>query len=222
MKVGTYDIPDHRLEPTLIDATKKIYEKFRSDEADKESVAQLLGHKSASGAFAQKLSNMRAYGLITKRGIKVTELGKKITYGDTEEIRNNALKEAILNIPLWSEIYSKHGVDLPKEDFWVDLRTITGLEAPDAQKLEDDVRKAYIQDTRNIVEETKTVGDEDMEKKGHEEVSEVPNAIVVKAGQYHQTLPYNEKGVNLAQSFLEMLKNQMKEEQNNKESSEEV
>lgn len=151
MKVGKYEIPDVRLYPTLVEATKKIYEKFGSDEAtDQLIVAQLIGHKSASGAFFTKLAGLRAYGLIEKRGIRVTDIGKRLTYGAAEEERNEALKEAMLNIPLWKEFYSTWGVNLPTVDFWVDLGRITGLEAPDAQKVEKIVGNAYSDDARYL------------------------------------------------------------------------
>ena len=156
MKIGKYDIPDMRLYPTLVEATKKIYEKFTSEEATNQlTVAQLLGHKSVSGGFLMKLASLRAYGLIEKRGIRVTDIGKRLTYGATEEERNEALKEAILNIPLWKEFYSRWEVNLPSVDFWVDLGKTTGLEAPDAQKVEKLVRNAYLDDVKYLKPEKK-------------------------------------------------------------------
>lgn len=140
-----------RLYPMLVEATKKIYEKFKSDEATNQlTVAQLIGHKSVSGGFLTKLACMRAYGLIEKRGLKVTDVGKRLTYGATEEERDKALEEAILNIPLWKEFFSRWGVNPPAVDFWVDLGKITGLEAPDAQKAEKIVRNAYLDDIRYL------------------------------------------------------------------------
>ena len=58
MKIGTYEIPDLRLYPTLVEAAKVIYEKYASDEAqDMLIVAKLLGHETSnSGAFLRKLA----------------------------------------------------------------------------------------------------------------------------------------------------------------------
>ncbi len=165
MNVGKYEIPELRLNPILTEAAKKLYEKFKSEEtSDTLTVAKLLGHDTdRSGAFLRKLAAMRAYGLVEKRGIKVTELGKKLTYGTTEEEKNEALKEAILNIPLWKEFYGKFGVNLPTENFWVDLSKTTGLEAPDAQKTEKIVRNAYLDDVRYLkVEKETEKGDDGM------------------------------------------------------------
>lgn len=152
VKVGKYDVPDMRLYPQLAEATKKIYEKFGSEEAtDTLTVAKLLGHKSdRSGSYFRKMSCLRSYGLVDKRGIKVTDVGKRLTYGVTEQERNEALKEALFHIPLWKEFYSRWGKQLPPVNFWVDLAKITGLEAPDAQRIEGNVKSAYLDDIRYL------------------------------------------------------------------------
>jgi hypothetical protein len=121
---------------------------------------------------SRKLSYLRAYGLLEKRGIKVTDVGKRLTYGATEEERDGALKVAILNIPLWKELYSKFGANLPTENFWVDLGKTAGLEAPDAQKVEKNVRNAYLGDIRYVKEENKPNGGEnDLDDKGKVDTS---------------------------------------------------
>lgn len=157
MKVGKYDIPQFRLYPNLVEATKTLYETFKADEApDLLTVAKLLKHKTAkSGGFLAKLADMRSYGLITSRGVKVTDLGKKLTYGQTDNEKNEAFKEALLNIPLWKELYSKFGKTIPTSNFWAKLTEITGLEAPDAQKVEEIVRNAYLDDIQYVKEEKK-------------------------------------------------------------------
>lgn len=115
-------------------------------------LAKFLGHKSAkSGTFLAKLVYLRAYGLIEGRGIvKVSEIGKKLTYPTTEEEKTEAIEKAILRIPLWKEFYSKWGVNLPGGDFWVDLAKITGLEPPEAQRVAETVRKAYLADVKYL------------------------------------------------------------------------
>ncbi len=151
MKIGSYEIPDYRLTDTLIEATKKIFDTYRSETApDSNVVATLLGHKSASGAFLSKIASLRSYGLVEKRGIKVTELGKRIVYPTGEEDKNDAFSTAIFNIPLWKELYKTFGINLPKENFWANLNKITGLESPDSKKLEEPVRNAYIEDLKNL------------------------------------------------------------------------
>src|SRR5712691_5439530 len=125
MKVGTYDIPLFRL-PNLLDDTKTIYQQFPKEEIkDMDTVAKLLKHKSASsGAFRQKLADMRAYGLIEGRGgVKISDLAKRIAYPkpDNPKDRIEAYKEAVLRIPLWKDFYGKWGTSIPKDQFWAQL-----------------------------------------------------------------------------------------------------
>jgi len=157
VKVGKYDIPQFRLYPKLVEATKTLYVTFKADEApDLLTVAKLLGHKTdKSGGFLTKLADMRSYGLITSRGVKVTDLGKKLTYGLNDQEKNEAFKEALMNIPLWKEFYSKFGKTLPTSNFWANLKDITGLEAPDAQRVEEIVRNAYLDDVQYVKEAKK-------------------------------------------------------------------
>ena len=150
MKVGKFDIPGYRLDSTLLDAAKKIYDTYKAEEGPSKSVAELLGHKSEkSGAYLTKIADLRAYGLLEKRGIRITDLGKRITYGRGEE-KSQALKDAVLNIPLWKIFYETWGTDLPSEDFWAHIGKIVGLEAPAAKELEKEVREAYLTDIKNL------------------------------------------------------------------------
>lgn len=221
VKVGKYDIPDMRLYPKLVSDTERLYDKFVSEEASSLSAAQLLGHKTdKSGAFLRKLACLRAYGFIEKRGIKVTDLGKRLTFGTTEKIKNEALKEAILNIPLWKQFYSKWGAKLPTSDFWVDLGKITGLEAPDARKVEEIVRKAYLDDIQYLkAEKEPDNGGLDMEPS--DQIDTAKAIIEVKVGGYYQKLPYTEEGVKLAKGFLNLLENQLKSKAKPKEKTSE-
>lgn len=147
MKIGTHTIPKYRLQG-LIDDTKKIYEQFNGKETEPEYIAHTIGHQPKSGAFVQKLADMRSYGLIDRRGkIKVSELGKQITYG-TESEKTEALDKILRNIPLWGILLDKYGVNIKEETFWVDLAQITGVERLEAQTKANDIRKAYLEDVR--------------------------------------------------------------------------
>lgn len=206
MKVGRYEIPDMRLYPKLVEATKLIYEKFGSEEArDLNLVAQLLGHKSAnSGAFLSKLAHLRAYGLIERRGVKVTELGKKLTFPTNEEELNDARKRAILNIPLWKEFYSKWKLELPNGNFWADLAKIAGLEAPEAKRVVEKVRKAYMSDVRYLKPT------EEVEKKAGFMPSQPPSrdvmSFIAPSQNVNISLPLTEENVDIIISALNALK----------------
>lgn len=155
MKIGKYTIPRYRLD-TLLPATAKIYDQFKSEEVSTHDIAPILKLSATSGGFYQKMADLRAYGLIEGRKdkITVTELGKKATFGDADE-KAEALGEVVRNIPLWSKFLSKYGNSIKPENFWVDLARITGLERPDSQKKAGFVRKAYLEDAQYI----KSVGE---------------------------------------------------------------
>lgn len=149
VRIGNYQIPTYRLFPKVAEAIEKIYGEYVLDEAtDADTVAKLCEHKSAnSGAWLYKLADMRAYGLIEKRAIKVTPLAEKFTSGIKED-KQKAINEAIMNIPLWREFYEKFGEQLQESNFWVQLQKFTSVPNIEAQKHADSVRKAYLGDIR--------------------------------------------------------------------------
>jgi hypothetical protein len=150
--VGNYAIPDLRLFPSLVEAARKIYDAYpNEDVSDLKSLAVLLGHKSEkSGAFLAKMTFMRAYGLIEGRGaVRISEIGKHIGFG-TDDQKAEAIKKAILNIPLWNDLYAKFGVNLPTDNFWAQLAKIAVIEAPEAQRTAEQVRNAYLEDIRYL------------------------------------------------------------------------
>ena len=208
MKIGSYTIPDLRLFPKIHEATRLIYENYRLDEArDETAVATLLRHKSPSGAFYSKIADLRLYGLLESRGIKATPLAEKLTYG-TEQEKQEATNKAILNVPLWKELYSRFGVELPESNFWVQLQRITGLDPLEAQKHADSVRKAYLDDASHIkaIEKPEIGG----RAVGAGRIDISMSTINIQAGQFSQTIPYTKEGIELAKGFLDLLGKQLK------------
>lgn len=146
MKIGKYSIPKFRL-PSMLMAVQKIYDKFEGGDISPSLIAGLLGQPITSGGFLQKLADMRSYGLIVGRGsVKVSDIGKKVTHPENEEEKTLALKTAICNIELWDVLFTRFGVALPEDDFWLDLKQITGAEAPEAKEKAMFIRKAYLDD----------------------------------------------------------------------------
>ena len=62
MRIGRYSVPTIRLYPTLIDAARRLYNRFQNNEVSNlNEVATILNHTSAkSGAFLLKLTALRA------------------------------------------------------------------------------------------------------------------------------------------------------------------
>lgn len=151
VKIGNYSIPKLRLFPNIYNDVKLIYENYKLEEVPDENVAaKLLGHTKASGGYwFSKRADMRLYGLLEPRKFKLTLLAQKLTVM-TEEDKQEATEQAILNIPLWKELHSNFGAKLPDSNFWVQLQRITGLDPLEAQKHAEIVRKAYLEDIRHI------------------------------------------------------------------------
>lgn len=214
MKIGRYDIPDLRLFPILVDATKLIYDKFGSEEvSDIETLAQLLGHKSArSGAFLAKMAALRAYGLIKgRRAVRVSEIGKKLTYGPNENDRATAAEKAIDSIPLWKELRSKCPQGLPEVNFWVDLATLTSLEAPEAQRVENRVKREYFQDLKHL---PKRKEPEEESKAG--EIPPSTDVEELKWGNIRILLPKGEpKAAKRAKNLIELYIKELEETTDN-------
>lgn len=140
-KIGKYDYPDVSLIEAIKDA-RKIYDRFKEEAVDVKLISETIGYKG--GTFLQRLSTLRKFGLVTSRGkVGMTDLGKTITYPANKDEELEAIKQAIGNVELFRILYERFGTDLPKENFWINLASITGAEAPDAKVKADIIRKIY-------------------------------------------------------------------------------
>lgn len=150
LKIGAFTFPLYRLDK-MLHATKKIYDLFK-DEFAKADVASVLGHSSSkSGAVAQKIADLTAYGLVerTRDKFRISQIGRDATYGTPDE-KNRAIQNAVQNIPLWARLLQDFGPNIEEKDFWIALRNITGAESPVAQNKANLVRNSYIEDVRLI------------------------------------------------------------------------
>lgn len=153
MKIANTSIPTARL-PELIEAVKTIYGKFGSKEVDHETVSRVLGHStSRSGAYKQKLADMRSFGLVDARGnFRITERGRKVSYPNNQEEEREGLVEAVKDVDLWKLIYEKYtekGLTLPS-DFWTDIREWTRLPPEKAENAAKILKKLYLEDIKYI------------------------------------------------------------------------
>ena len=154
MKIGNYEIPDIRLSEAIQDV-KKIFDKVKNtqDLTHYTDIAVMLDYRSKiGGAFYRRLNSLTLFGLLEGRAkYRVTELGENISYPIDEANKNELTTKALLSVPLWNKIYSKHGKQL-SDNVWFDIKNITGISAPEAQAVEKDVRKWYLEDVVFVVE----------------------------------------------------------------------
>jgi len=216
MNIGNFQVPNnpYRL-PRLVEHIKKIYDSYKGDviqNAKKnDTLAQLCGYKSSNnGAYWGELAALRAYGLLEGRSdLRVSDLAKQITYGN-EQQKSEALLKSVLNIPLWKELYNRHRLQLPTQEFWAKLANITGCEAPVAKSNESFITEAFIEDTKDIKHVKQyTTEAMDLTPPDQEDVEPprptVTQFIEVKAGPFYQRLPFTEQGKKVAMEFLQSL-----------------
>ena len=222
--VEGWEIPKMRLYPELFDDIKKLYGKFGQSEVDQETVAQLWGHKSAKSSQFNfvKLGSLRTYRLIEGRGkIKISDLGRRLTYPKNEKESNDAILEAIKNIPLWTilfDTFTVKGVDLPTDTFWMNLRQIVGedkLPPEEAKKTAKIVRKAYFEDVKYYKRDLDVKKERDKMNGGKIDIS--ISTIDIQAGHFSQTIPWTEEGVKLAKGFIDLLGKQIPSKEKSKE-----
>jgi len=212
LRIGRYSVPAIRLYPTLIDAIRRLYNRFREGEvSDLNEVAITLNHTSAkSGAFLLKLTALRAYGLIDGRGkIRISELGSSLAYPKDRSEEEKALEKAVTNIPLWKELYLRFGVNLPKQGFAEELAKITGATLEEAKAKEEWVRRAYLDDLLPLTSRPSTKEEIPLQPKKPEE--KMGEYIEFTAGEIHLRLPLTKEGIEAVEAALAILKNRFKQ-----------
>lgn len=155
MKLGSFEVPEKRFVPDAIADIKKIYDAVKSDEIASKDLSVMLGYKHPTATpFYMRLNSMVAYGLLEGRGtFRVSNLGKSLAYPENEKQEKIMKSKAILNVSLWKELYQKFGKSPPADNFWVQIKNITGIEPQEAQGVEKQIRKWYIDDIMYISED---------------------------------------------------------------------
>ena len=184
MKIGNYEIPDIRLSEAIQDV-KKIFDKVKNtqDLTHYTDIAVMLDYRSKiGGAFYRRLNSLTLFGLLEGRAkYRVTELGENISYPIDEANKNELTSKAFLSVSLWNKIYSKHGKQL-SDNVWFDIKNITGISAPEAQAVEKDVRKWYLEDVVFVVEKSNSKNEDSTSITLLEENNSKPNFEDYKVG----------------------------------------
>jgi hypothetical protein len=123
-KIGNYEYPDHTIEEST-----ELVETISDNEISKQDLlADKLGHSSEkSGAFRNKLTSLKRYGLMAGRGgVNLSQHAEKIANPapGTDE-RKEAMGRAWLNVDLFSKLYDRLDGEQPDDDFWYHLVEIT-------------------------------------------------------------------------------------------------
>ena len=154
MKLGAYEIPEFRLAPNCVQDIKKIYDASKFEKITSKDLAKLLGYvDSTSGRFYSRLKSLTVYGLMeTGGGNQVSKLGYEIAYPESPEQEDLVRKKAIFHVELWRQLYKLVGRNPSQENFWLQLKNASGIDAPEAQKNASIVRKWYMEDVSLVPE----------------------------------------------------------------------
>jgi hypothetical protein len=156
LRIGSYEIPEIRFNSGAFNDIKKIYDNVKSVDRQihANDLALVLGYKTpTSGGFYRRINSLISYGLLEGRGkFRVTKNGEDIIYPRDEDHRKLLFRESVLRVSLWNEFYKKYRRDLP-ENLWLEIKDLTGVSSAEAQSVEKEVRRWYLNDTEQIAEE---------------------------------------------------------------------
>lgn len=121
-----------------------LVNEFGGTVSSEEAFAQSIGHTSTnSGAYMSKIADCRQYGIIPSRGLKATDLAKRIANPESDEAERETLLEMYQNIQLLSDLYENlNGKELPEEG-WRIISEVTGANPKESREAEDTVRELY-------------------------------------------------------------------------------
>lgn len=140
--IGSFKYPDHDIEEAI-----DIIEIISNENlTDQDVLASRLDHKTSdSGAFRNKLTSLRRYGLIPDRGdIRLTPLAEQIVIpqSGTDE-REKAIGEAVDNVDLLSNLYEQLDYSAPDENFFLQIAQVTGADRSEAQDKAPRIERLY-------------------------------------------------------------------------------
>lgn len=147
MQLGTFKIPEIRLDIILSETLQKIYDSVKVDQIQSKDLSTLLGYKHGTeiGLF-KKINSMLAYGVLEGRGTyNITKLGENLLFPEPEQ-ESHLKIQALLNVGLWKELFKKNKKELPKDGFWIQLKNITDVDPATAKKVENKIANWYTED----------------------------------------------------------------------------
>lgn len=199
-KIGKYSYPDLGFD-NAIAIVGKFSKEMKGEASSPHALAELLSHKYPSGAFNAKLADLRKYGLLEDRGLKLTILGQKIAVPTSDQEMKEAIKESFLKIGLWREIYQKFGTKIPESNLLSLLIDITQADRETCKAQAETISKLYKEGVSYFSAGV-------AESRGHNmPVFDIPtitssDMIELKSGEVHLKLPKNKINIQLLISAL--------------------
>lgn len=139
--LGSYKYPEH----TIDQAFQMVKTIDENNISKQELLAEELGHSSPdSGAFRNKLTSLRRYGLINKRGeITLSRIAKDALRPGPDMTQEEALGRAVENVDFLSMLYKENDYNPPGDKFWYNLYELAEVEKKEAQEKQEKMKKLY-------------------------------------------------------------------------------
>lgn len=210
--LGRYKYPTRGLDAALKEVEK--VETALKQGITRRSLADALGMK-ISGAFFEKVADMKMYGLIEGRGtVKLSELADKILHGLSSDESREAREQAWLHVDAIKLVHDifKGKVPSREEEYLAIVAEKSGeknrARLPTKAKQVLSLYKLALSDI--LMESVPEEVEEKLSVKLPIKVSPPLIGIIeIKAEDYYQRLPYTPEGIDIAINFLNLLKDQL-------------
>lgn len=218
-KIGNYEYPQHDIEECaqIVDTIDEY------DISKQDLLAEKLGHNSPeSGAFRNKITSLRRYGLLSGRGdISLSVTAEKIANpAPNSNERQEAMGEAMENVTLFARIYERLAGEPADDDFWYHLVEVTDVERSEAKEKAGRLKRLYSTGLPYLEEVNSTEGSEHAEESSsfsdddsdREPMSENVDATITTR-EFGEVKIRNEETLELARNMLNLLESQYSEDQ---------
>jgi hypothetical protein len=150
-----------------------------------ETFAQDIGHSSAkSGAYKQKIADVRKWGLLPSRGLEATELAFRLANPESSESERRARFEMYQNIRLLEQLYDHLDGREPPSEFWRVLTEIADTNPKNAKEAAPEIRQLYESMLDNVDDDESTNATDDSE-------------IIEESAPHRADVPVSDEGVYL-------------------------
>jgi len=144
--LGSFELPPRLPMSEAVQLAKIIAERFKSGEFTDEALASALGHGAAkSGAFRQKVADLRKYGVVDGRGATLRASASALAlYADHPGDTERAAKEMLQNVPIFKAMFEQFGAKVPDDQTLVPaLLNLTKAPRPEVEQNAGMLRDLY-------------------------------------------------------------------------------
>ncbi len=220
-KIGDFRFPDIALSDA-IKVAELVIRQFRGA-ITTSGLAEALGMAERGGGFLHKMAAMRDYGLMEGRGeLRTTALAESIVLPDISGESSKAAVEAFTRVELFGKLDERLGDEIPDaERFAIILGEIT-RDRINARRRARTIRRYYA-DYVNYLRAAHASGIWDESRDAQQTPAEsqarrVPRPegsrapIELKAGNMHLSLPRSVASIDIIESALRVLRQELAQE----------